>query len=253
MNDVFDDIEDKDFTEADSIFSEEFSKEEREANKLLCKFKVKDEVRLTIDGGLTKQLLKVKDLHINKLGRIIQIVDQDTVLVDFWDTTPTKVQLNVSTLTLQTPAEEIAKLSAYYVAPDKVEPPKVTSCLMADGGEVILDSVSKPVSLPNTAVKHDSGKERVDLINPNFILEMGRVLGYGANKYPSSDYNYLEGQGLDYSRVYSSLQRHILKWYSGEQIDPESGIPHLIHAAANLQFLFNYDTMSKGKDDRRFK
>jgi hypothetical protein len=242
--------------DAEAIFERELQLENKKSKK--AKYVIKDEVRLNVKK-LPKALLKVEDLAPNKLGRVIEVINEDLVLVDFWDTKPAKVYLSPKFLKLDTPASEVAKRSADYVE-EVVEvnnEVKTINDMISMGKVKINPTLKVGLEIPNSTyvapLKADTGKERVDLINPDFILEIGRVLGYGANKYPNGDYNYLEGQGLEYSRVYSSLNRHILKWYSGEQLDPETGIHHLIHAAANLQFLFNYDTMGKGIDNRRFK
>jgi hypothetical protein len=98
------------------------------------------------------------------------------------------------------------------------------------------------------AVKHDSGKLRLDLIHPAFMEQLGQAMTYGANKY--SDDNYLTGEGLTYRRLYASLQRHLLAWYARKDIDPESGLPHLAHAAGALLMLLTSISEGKGKDDR---
>ena len=103
-------------------------------------------------------------------------------------------------------------------------------------------------SVFDSAVKHDSGKLRLDLIHPAFIEQLGHAMTYGANKY--SDDNYLNGEGLTYRRLYASLQRHLLEWYARRDIDPESGLPHLAHAASNIQMLISSIAEGKGKDDR---
>jgi len=100
----------------------------------------------------------------------------------------------------------------------------------------------------NSAVKHDSGKLRLDLIHPAFMEQLGQAMTYGANKY--SDDNYLTGEGLTYRRLYASLQRHLLAWYARKDIDPESGLPHLAHAAGALLMLITSISEGKGKDDR---
>lgn len=84
-------------------------------------------------------------------------------------------------------------------------------------------------------VKHDSRKSRVDLLDPSFLVSVGDVFRYGANKYAVR--NYLKPPGLKMSQVYGAAMRHLLAFWSGEVFDPESGLPHLSHAACNLQML----------------
>ena len=101
--------------------------------------------------------------------------------------------------------------------------------------------------------KFDNDKPRLDLIRPEFILGLGEVLAYGAEKYDEpvgTTPNYLKGDGFNYSRILGSLERHIQQFKMGENIDPESGKHHLKHAAANLMFLLTYEESEKGIDDR---
>ena len=95
-------------------------------------------------------------------------------------------------------------------------------------------------------VKFDQEKPRLDLIPPEVIEELGIVLGYGAKKYAERNWE----KGMAWSRVYAAALRHILKWWEGEEIDPESGLPHISHALCNLAFLVTYCRRDIGTDDR---
>lgn len=75
-------------------------------------------------------------------------------------------------------------------------------------------------------VKHDKEKSRVDLLEPEFILLMGKVLGFGAVKYSEDNW-----KGCDDDRRYlGACLRHILAAMT-DGVDSESGLPHLAHAA----------------------
>ena len=78
------------------------------------------------------------------------------------------------------------------------------------------------------ATKHDSDKIRMELLPPYAMTEIAKVFTIGAKKY--SDWNYLEDGGLEISRVYGAMLRHIFAWYRGEEKDPETGETHLAHA-----------------------
>jgi hypothetical protein len=62
---------------------------------------------------------------------------------------------------------------------------------------------------------------------------LARVLTFGAKKYAAHNWR----KGIVYSRLFDALQRHLWAWWSGEEIDPESGESHLDHAACCLMFL----------------
>ena len=97
--------------------------------------------------------------------------------------------------------------------------------------------------------KNDQYKSRVDLIDPEFINEVGCILHMGAEKY--NEYNWING--MAWSRPTAALLRHLGAWQRGEDLDPESGLSHLAHVAANVMFLMNYQRNDIGKDDRGFK
>ena len=97
------------------------------------------------------------------------------------------------------------------------------------------------------AVKYDAGKTRLDLIHPIFLEQLGQALTYGAKKY--GDTNYLKG-GLSYLRLFGSLLRHLWAWARREDLDPESGLPHLAHAAGALMMLTVVVDKKLGEDDR---
>lgn len=82
-------------------------------------------------------------------------------------------------------------------------------------------------------LKNDTNKPNVSLVDPQWILEIAKVLDFGANKYSPHNWR----QGLEWSRLYSAIQRHLLAFLNGEILDPESNLPHLHHAACGLMML----------------
>jgi hypothetical protein len=95
-------------------------------------------------------------------------------------------------------------------------------------------------------VKFDDGKNRLDLLPHEFIFGVGQVLTHGAKKYAARNWEL----GMDWSRPFGGAMRHLWKWWSGERLDPDSGLPHLWHAACNLAFLCAYEERRVGNDDR---
>lgn len=100
--------------------------------------------------------------------------------------------------------------------------------------------------IPKGGVKYDGDKLRTDLIPVSAIMSLARVLTYGARKYDSRNWE----RGLEWSRPYGAAMRHLLAWWGGEDIDPESGLPHLEHALCNLAFLREYMDTHPELDDR---
>ncbi len=95
-------------------------------------------------------------------------------------------------------------------------------------------------------IKFDSEKIRVDLLPPDALEEISKVLTYGAAKYGDRNWEL----GMDWNRPYGALLRHLWAWWKGEDYDPESGIHHLAHAGCNILFLLSYMKRGVGKDNR---
>ena len=98
------------------------------------------------------------------------------------------------------------------------------------------------------AVKYDNGKPRLGLIPTHAMLGMGRALTYGVDKY--SDYNYKNGEGLDWNRYYDALLRHLFAWIGGEEMDKESKLRHTDHVLACAAMLSDAVESKIGKDTR---
>ena len=95
-------------------------------------------------------------------------------------------------------------------------------------------------------VKFDKEKPRVDLLPGDALLEIAKVLGHGAEKYDDRNWEL----GMDWHRPFGALLRHLWAWWGGEELDKESGLPHLSHAGCNILFLIAYSLRNKGLDDR---
>jgi hypothetical protein len=98
-------------------------------------------------------------------------------------------------------------------------------------------------------VKYDNEKLRMDLLPPKSIEEIASIFTYGARKYNSRNWEL----GMLYGRVYAAIQRHLLKYWSGEDDDPESGLPHLAHAGFGILALLEYRRIAPQFDDRPIK
>jgi len=97
--------------------------------------------------------------------------------------------------------------------------------------------------------KYDGGKPRLELIDPEFILGVGKVLTFGAEKY--EDDNWKKATPADRKRSTGSLLRHTMAYQKGEMIDPESGLEHLYHMATNIMFMSWYDMEAEKKNDSK--
>jgi len=96
------------------------------------------------------------------------------------------------------------------------------------------------------ACKADDDKAPFHLLPSDAIEDVVWALQEGASKY--GDYNWKKG--MSWSRYLSAALRHIFAWMRREDVDRESGIPHLAHAVCCLLFLLEYGKHGLGKDDR---
>jgi len=97
--------------------------------------------------------------------------------------------------------------------------------------------------------KDDLGKLRFDLIPAKPLMKLAEVYTYGAGKYNDRNWE----RGLRWSRIFAAIQRHLWKWWAGEENDDESGLSHLVHAAWGCFALLEYLDTHPELDDRPSK
>lgn len=112
------------------------------------------------------------------------------------------------------------------------------------GPAVIQHEQKQPT--PIKGHKKDSGKNRMELMPPFALEAIAEVFTFGAQKY--SGWNW--ANGIEFSRVYGALQRHMNAWYRGEDADPETGKSHLHHAGCCIMMLIELERFHKQCDDR---
>ena len=78
------------------------------------------------------------------------------------------------------------------------------------------------------------------------------MFAFGANKYGENNWR-RDLNDFPVSRHYASIMRHMLAWNSGEDIDPESGLPHLHHAMTQLMILTVCQQEATADVDDRFR
>lgn len=87
------------------------------------------------------------------------------------------------------------------------------------------------------------------LIPPEALYDIARVFRFGAEKYGYNNWRD-DGHNTQANRTYSSIQRHLNAFWSGEDIDPDSGLPHLAHATTQLMILMIHMQEHPEMDDR---
>lgn len=79
------------------------------------------------------------------------------------------------------------------------------------------------------------------------IQKMGRVFTGGAVKY--GRFNWRDHR-VSATVYYDAAQRHLMAWFNGEDIDPESGEPHLAHVMACCNILMDAGEKGMLNDNR---
>lgn len=79
------------------------------------------------------------------------------------------------------------------------------------------------------------------------LMECGLVKLHGDLKY--GRYNWREA-GVRYSVYYDACMRHLMAWWEGEDLDPDSDLPHLTHAMTGLAVLRDAIMKDMAEDDR---
>lgn len=101
---------------------------------------------------------------------------------------------------------------------------------------------------PVTGGQKGQKPERVSLIPSEALAEVSRVYGYGIAKYSRDNWR----RGYDWDLSYDALQRHLMAFWGGQDLDPESGLPHLSHAGFHILTLLTF-MREHPTGDTRFK
>lgn len=88
--------------------------------------------------------------------------------------------------------------------------------------------------------------ERFDLIPAGALTTLARHYGIGARKYDDNQWR----KGYEWSKSYAALQRHLNLWAGGQDIDEETGSPHLAAGAWHCFTLLTFADEHPDFDDR---
>ncbi len=91
------------------------------------------------------------------------------------------------------------------------------------------------------------GKTPLQLIPPIAMTMMAEVLDGGADKYGPWNWR---GAPIELMTYVGAIMRHTNAIASGEDIDPESGLPHVAHIAATAAIVMDATHVGALKDDR---
>lgn len=79
------------------------------------------------------------------------------------------------------------------------------------------------------------------------LMELGVAMLEGASKYGRHNFRSIGVRGSVY---YDATLRHLMSWWEGEDIDPDSGLSHITKAIASLVVLRDAMMQDQFTDDR---
>jgi hypothetical protein len=97
-----------------------------------------------------------------------------------------------------------------------------------------------------SGARFNAGKPDYSLIPLSTLEDEARVWMYGKEKYAAWNW----AKGMPWSVPLACALRHLAAFQRGEDVDPESGQPHLAHAMCNLRMLTLYSKTFQEGDDR---
>ena len=97
-----------------------------------------------------------------------------------------------------------------------------------------------------SGARYNDHKPDFSLIPLWTLEDEARVWEYGKRKYAAWNW----AKGMDWSVPFACAMRHLSAWQRGEELDRESGLPHLAHAMCNLRMLTLFAVTYPEGDDR---
>lgn len=101
-------------------------------------------------------------------------------------------------------------------------------------------------SISSTGAEKGTKDERFDLLPPEALAAVARHYGVGALKYSANNWR----KGYEWSKSYAAMQRHASAFWSGEDVDEETGSPHMAAVAFHAFALLTFMEEQRAFDDR---
>ena len=98
-----------------------------------------------------------------------------------------------------------------------------------------------------SGIKYDGEKPKMNLLPPKAIVEISKVLTFGAAKYDAENWRKLDDLQNRYT---AGALRHIFAHMDGEELDPETNLSHLAHAMCCLLFKLEIELEERSKKEK---
>lgn len=113
-----------------------------------------------------------------------------------------------------------------------------------------VEALKQRLSAENPKEAQGRKKCPMHLLSPSAMRETANALGSGAAKYGARNYR---TAGVNATTYVAAILRHVTAWNDGEDLDPESGLSHIAHAAACCDILLDCAATGMLRDDRSKK
>lgn len=135
---------------------------------------------------------------------------------------------------------ELASPCDDWPTPEPVEwSPEVIGGPFVSGGEVRVRN-------EQTGGEKGSKLARYDLIPAEPLRILAEHYGRGARKYEDRNWE----RGYDWSLSFAAMNRHLWSFWAGEDIDPETGSPHMAAVAWHAFLLLEFAVTHPDLDNR---
>lgn len=121
------------------------------------------------------------------------------------------------------------------------------SVLIRKPGNTVVHPDEEPKMNPKYVQAQKDGKVRMECLATSVLASEARVLAHGADKYGARNWRLDEILASTYE---GAMMRHLFAWINGEDLDPDSGEPHLSHLRACAAVVMDADSFGKLVDDR---
>jgi hypothetical protein len=111
----------------------------------------------------------------------------------------------------------------------------------------ILAAASYPDDNPKTAL--GEAKPKMSHTPTESIRLLGQVHSMGAAKYGAFNWRKKTVSSTVY---YDAAMRHLMAYFDGEDVDGESGLPHLAHVMACCSILLDASAVENLNDNRPY-
>lgn len=98
--------------------------------------------------------------------------------------------------------------------------------------------MSEEIRVTNEKTGGQKGQkaEQFSLLPWPALGEIAKVYAFGAEKYDRDNWR----KGYDWHLSMDAIIRHLAAFWAGEDLDPESGLPHLAHAGFHVLTLLTF-------------